>query len=251
MSRLSRPVHPPSERARPGRRLGIAAGLTALVALLFGLLLAPPDAVQGQPQRLMYLHVPSAWTAFACFGVVCVASLAVLLGRGRRSDAVAQAAAELGVVMTALTIAEGSIWGHSAWGVWWTWDPRLVTTAFLLLVYVAYLALRSLPGEPRRVHRRAAIAGVVFVVQVPVVHFSVLWWRTLHQPPTLLQPSLSPPIAPMMLVALLLSLAASTLAGAWFVVRRVHTLSAPSVPPAPAAATAPAVPVAAHEVGLP
>ena len=251
MSRLSRPVPPPSVRARPGRRLGIAAGLTALVALLFGLVLAPPDAVQGQPQRLMYLHVPSAWTGFACFGVVCVASLAVLLGRGRRSDAVAQAAAELGVVMTALTIAEGSIWGHSAWGVWWTWDPRLVTTAFLLLVYVAYLALRSLPGEPGRVHRRAAIAGVVFVVQVPVVHFSVLWWRTLHQPPTLLQPSLSPPIAPMMLIALLLSLVASTLAGAWFVVRRVHTLTAPNIPTAPTPAAAPAAPVAAHEVGLP
>lgn len=211
-------------RPAPGRVLGAVATALTPLALLFGLVLAPPEVVQGQAQRLMYVHVPSAWTAYAAFAVVSAASAWVLVRRSRRADAIARAAAELGVAMTALTIAEGSIWGHAAWGVWWAWDPRLVTTAFLLLAYIGYLALRALPAEESRARRRAAIAGLVLVVQVPVVHMSVLWWRTLHQPPTLLQPSLSPPIAPMMLVALLLALAASTAAGAWFVVRRAATL---------------------------
>ena len=213
----------PSRRA-PARAVGVLATVLALTAMPFALVLAPPERVQGQAQRLMYLHVPSAWTAFAAFGVVSVASAWVLLRGSRRADAVARAAAELGVAMTALTLAEGSIWGHAAWGVWWAWDPRLVTTAFLLLGYVGYLALRALPGDEARVRRRAAVAGLVLVVQVPVVHFSVLWWRTLHQPPTLLQPDLPPPIAPMMLLTLLLAVAAFTAGGGWFVIRRAATL---------------------------
>jgi heme exporter protein C len=215
--------------------LGAATVVAVVVAATLALLVAPADAVQGQSQRLMYVHVPSAWTGFLAFAVVCLASIAVLLRRGQRWDALAQAAAELGVVMTALAIAEGSIWGHSAWGVWWTWDPRLVTTAVLLLLYVGYLALRALPGDVERTTRRAAVAGVLFFAQVPLVHFSVLWWRTLHQPPTLLRPDLSAPIAPLMLAALLSSVVAFTLAGAWYVRHRVRTLApqAPAVPTAP------------------
>lgn len=209
----------------------------AVAAAVMALAVAPADAVQGQAQRLMYVHVPSAWTAFLAFGVVGVASAAVLLGVGRRWDAVAHAAAELGVAMTALAIAEGSVWGHSAWGVWWTWDPRLVTTSLMLVLYVAYLALRSLPGEPGRVRRRAAVLGVVALGIVPVVHFSVLWWRTLHQPPTLLRPDLAPPIASSMLVTLLLAVVAFMLAGGWWVRRRVAQLSAVPSSAADAATT--------------
>ena len=210
--------------SRAGARLGLAAVVVAVVAVPLALVVAPRAAIQGEPQRLMYAHVPAAWTAFAAFGCVALCSVAVLLRRRGPYDAVARAAAELGVAMTALAIAEGSVWGHSAWGVWWAWDPRLVSTALLLVSYVAYLALRSLPGDPERVHRRAAVAGLVFAVEVPVAHFSVLWWRTLHQPPTVLRPSLSPPIAPLMLLALLTSVAAFTLAGAWYVRRRVLQL---------------------------
>jgi len=227
--------------------LGGAAVATAVVAGVLALAVAPADSVQGQSQRLMYVHVPSAWTAFLSFAAVWLSSAAVLLRVGRRWDAVAQAAAELGVVMTALAIAEGSIWGHEAWGVWWTWDPRLVTTALLLVLYIAYLAMRALPGDPVRTSRRAAVAGVLFFAQVPIVHFSVLWWRTLHQPPTLLRPSLSPPMDPVMLLALLCSLAAFTLGGAWYVRRRVAQLTAPDADPqgAPVAAPSAAAPAAA------
>jgi heme exporter protein C len=212
-------------------------GVGALAAAVLALAVAPPDALQGQSQRLMYVHVPSAWTAYCAFAVVLAASVAVLLRRGPRWDALARAGAELGVGMTALAIVEGSIWGHEVWGVWWTWDPRLVTTAVLLLLYLGYLTARGLPGAPERVARRSAWLGIALFAQVPVVHFSVLWWRTLHQPPTLLRPDLEAPIAPMMLAALLTSLAAFMLAGAWFLRRRVVQL-APAEQPAPVAAPA-------------
>jgi heme exporter protein C len=192
----------------------------------------------------MYVHVPSAWTAYCAYTVVLVASIAVLLRRGPRWDALARAGAELGVGMTALAIAEGSIWGHTVWGVWWTWDARLVTTSVLLLLYLGYLAARGLPGTPERAARRSAWLGIALFAQVPVVHFSVLWWRTLHQPPTLLRPDLDPPIGTTMLAALLTSLVAFMLAGAWFLRRRVAQLAPAGEPvnepvAAPAAQTIP------------
>jgi heme exporter protein C len=219
------------------RRPIAAAGLV-IVMLVVGLVVAPEDGIQGQPQRLMYLHVPAAWTAFAALLVVSVASAMRLLGGRRRWDAVALACAELGAAMTALTLVEGSIWGHAAWGVWWAWEPRLVTTALLYLLALAYLALRSLPGDADQVVRRAAVAGVGFAVLVPIVHFSVLWWRTLHQPPTLLRPSLDAPIAPLMLLALLLGVAAFSAGGVWYVRARVRQLTAtPATPLAEPVAT--------------
>ncbi len=215
--------------AHVGRLLGRAATVTAVVALSLALAVAPAEEIQGEPQRLMYLHVPAAWTAFLSFGVVWVASAAVLATARRRArwDAVARGAAELGVAMTALCLVEGSIWGHSAWGVWWTWDPRLVSTAVLFVAYVGYLAVRGLPGTQERRARRSALVGLGAFALVPVVHFSVLWWRTLHQPPTVLRPDLDAPIDPLMLLTLMVSLLAFTLAGAWFVVRRVGATTAP------------------------
>lgn len=217
------------------RMLGLGALVLSVLALPLDLVVAPPDAVQGQFQRLMYLHVPAAWTAYACFFVVLVASIGVLVRGSARFDAFGLAAAELGVGMTGLTLVEGSIWGHSVWGTWWTWDPRLVSTAMLFLVYAGYLAVRALPAAGAKASRRAAVLGVVGFVDVPIVHFSVLWWRSLHQPPTLLAPSASPPIDWTMLFPLMWSLVAFTLFAAWFVLRRVDQLTAPTtaVPAAP------------------
>ena len=194
--------------------------------LFVGLIVAPPDAVQGQAQRLMYVHVPAAWVAYVCFAVVLVASVAYLIRRDLRWDRRAQAAGELGVGLTALAIVLGSIWGKPVWGVWWTWDPRLVTTVVLLLVYMGYLAVRGLSTEPHVNARRAAVVGVVGFVNVPVVHFSVVWWRTLHQPPTVLRPEgPAGAIEPAMLAALLAGVAAFTLAAAWVFLRRLRVLS--------------------------
>ena len=123
------------------RLLGGAAAGTAVAAAVLGLVVAPPDGVQGEAQRLMYVHVPAAWLAYLCFAAVLVCSVAYLVRRDLRWDRRAQAAAELGVGMTALAIAMGSLWGRPVWGTWWVWDPRLVTTAVLLLVYLGYLSV--------------------------------------------------------------------------------------------------------------
>ena len=213
-----------SSGAGTGRNVVRAALDTgAVLALVAGLVLAftaPPDRLQGDVQRLMYVHVPSAWTGYLAFVVTAVASAQVLRGRSaRRWDTLAEAAAEVGVLFTGLTLATGSIWGRPVWGVWWTWDARLVTTALLLLVYLAYLALRRGIDDPQVRARRAAWLGVVAVVQLPIVHMSVVWWRTLHQPPTVLQPD-HPPMDHLMLTALLVNVLAFTLLAGALLARR-------------------------------
>jgi heme exporter protein C len=217
--------------SRAERVVGGLAAAAAVVLLVLGLVVAPADAVQGQPQRLMYVHVPAAWVAYLAFAVVLVASVAYLIRRDLRWDIRAQAAAELGIGLTALTIALGMIWGRPVWGVWWAWEPRLVTTAILLLVYVGYLAVRGLSADRHANARRAAVVGVVSFVNVPVVHFSVVWWRTLHQPPTVLRhggPSSA--IEPIMLAALLSGVVAFTLGAGWLYLRRLRILTAAEPP---------------------
>lgn len=229
---------PPSYRVPiyrvPSRALAAAAAVASLLALVTALV-APADVVQGQAQRLMYVHVPAAWLAYACFAVVLVASVAYLRTRDLRWDRRAQAAGELGVGMTALAIVLGSLWGRPVWGTWWVWDPRLVTTVVLMLVYVGYLSVRGLGDDRATGARRAAAIGIVSFVNVPIVHFSVVWWRTLHQPATVLSPDQAP-IAAGMALALLAGVVAFTLAG-WHVARRRSEQLADADRVDPAAAT--------------
>lgn len=192
-----------------GRRLPIAAATVAAIGLAAAML-APPDRIQGDLQRLMYVHVPAAWIAYLSFAVTLGASIAWLWRRQPRFDRVAAASAEAGVVFTGLAIALGSVWGKPTWGVWWTWDPRVVTTAVMFFVYLGYLALRRATLDPTSRARRSAVFGVVAFIKVPIVHMSVVWWRALHQPPTVLRPG-HPPIDHTMLATLLLNLAVFTL----------------------------------------
>ncbi|HEY6319172.1 MAG TPA: cytochrome c biogenesis protein CcsA [Acidimicrobiia bacterium] len=178
---------------RLAKVLGIATLGSLVVLALFGLWIAPPDAVQSDAQRLMYLHVPSAWIAYLAFGVTALSS-ALYLWRRTRSpvwDRLAGASAELGVLFTGMTLLMGSLWGRPVWGVWWAWDARLVTTAVLFFLYVGYLALRRVPAPIDARAKRCAIAALVAFVDVPIVHFSVDWWRTLHQQATVFTPSLN------------------------------------------------------------
>jgi heme exporter protein C len=163
------------------RPLGWVALITIVGAQAFGLALSPPDRDMGELQKIMYVHVPAAWTTMVAYLVVFVASLRYLWRGDERQDLVAAAAAEVGVALTALTLALGSIWGRPTWGVWWTWDPRLTTTAILLLIYAGYLALRAFVEEPVRRARWSAAVGVLAFLNVPIVYMSVRWWRTIHQ----------------------------------------------------------------------
>lgn len=208
--------------ARRGERLLGWSALTALAAsAVFSLVIAPPDAEQGEVQRLMYVHVPAAWLAYLAFGVVFVSSIAYLVTKKIRWDRLAVASAEIGVLFTALTIALGALWGKPVWGTWWTWDPRLTTTAILLLIYVGYLAVRRLPDSPARRARWGAVVGIVGFLDVPIVHLSVLWWRSLHQLPTVARLG-KPTIAPIMLAALLVAVAAFTLVYLYLVAFRLR-----------------------------
>ncbi len=207
-----------------GQILANALGILALLAVLAGFFLAffhaPPDALQGDVQRIMYIHVPTAWVAFLAFFVVFVSSLVYLWKRLPEADQLAYASAEIGVLFTALTLIDGSIWGKPTWGTWWTWDARLTTTAILLVIYVGYLMLRSFVEEPERRARLAALVGIVGFIDVPIIYMSVLWFRTLHQPPSIQSGGVKMPDA--MLLTLLVNFGAYTLVYLFFLVKRVR-----------------------------
>ncbi len=182
------PAAPRRLVSRNGSRVLAAVTLVSVaVALVMGLFVAPSDSAgdppQGQVYRLLFLHVPAAWVAYLAFGITAIASLLYLFPRTRalQWDYLAGASAELGVIFTALVLVEGSLWGKPVWGAWWAWDARLTTTAVLFFLYLGYLALRRIGGSPHQRSMRSAIAALIAFVDVPIVHFSVSWWTTLHQ----------------------------------------------------------------------
>jgi heme exporter protein C len=210
-----------SHASTAARLFGAAAALVLMAGLYLGLIVAPPDAVQGQVQRIMYLHVPSIVTAYLAFFVVFVNSILYLWKRDLRFDAVAVASAEIGVVFTGITLATGSIWGKSTWGVWWTWDARLTLTAILFTIYVGYLMLRSFAEEPQAAARYGAVLAILGFLDIPLNHFAVYWWRTLHQPSSIIRPG-GPSVAPSMLVPLVVNLAGLVLLYGYFLWERVR-----------------------------
>ena len=203
------------------RLLGVAALLALGLSATLSLVVAPPDALQGEVQRLMYVHVPAAWLAYLSFFVVFVSSVAYLRTSRTRWDRVAAASAEIGVLFTALAIVLGALWGKPVWGTWWTWDPRLTTTAMLLLIYIGYLAVRRITDNPTRRARWSAVIGVVGFVDVPIVHLSVVWWRSLHQQSTVLRLG-GPQIEGSMLTALLVAVGAFTIVYAYLMAVRLR-----------------------------
>lgn len=205
--------------------LGVLALVCFLAGAVAALWLAPADSFMGQVQRIMYVHVPMVWTAFLAGALCCLASAIYLfVDRQKKWDRIGHASAELGVLFVALGIACGSIWGRPTWGVWWTWDARLTTTAILLLIYVGYLMVRSIGGESDRTARAAAVIGILGFVDIPIIHMSVYWWRTLHQPPSLLRPG-QPTMAPEMYLTLLLNALAFTLVFLYLLTLRTREMA--------------------------
>jgi len=171
----------------------------------------------------MYLHVPAILVAYLAFGVGLVASTIYLWRRAAGADRLAHASAEVGVIFTAINIATGSIWGKPTWGTWWTWDARLTSVSIMFVIYLAYLLLRAMLEDREQAARFAAVLGIVAALDIPLVHFSVYWWRTLHQPPTVLRPG-SIPMDATFVAALTINLAAFALLYGYFVAKRVRLL---------------------------
>jgi len=189
MSLVLQKTSPTGTRAT--RVIGVVTILVMAWVVVSGLIFTPQDVVQGESVRIMYVHVPSAWIAYLAFIVTAVASAGWLFGKKHSMgfDRFAGASAEVGVMFMAITLITGSLWGRLTWGEFWQWDPRLTTTAFLFVTYLGYLAVRRLDGSKEQRARRSAVVAMLAVLEIPLVHFSVVLWRSLHQGATVLNPS--------------------------------------------------------------
>ena len=205
------------------RALGVAALIGIGWLVLFGLFLSPNDRVQKTGVRILYIHVPSAWLAYLAFGVTGLSSAAYLWKRTRslQWDRLAGASAEVGVLFMGIPLVSGSLWGRISWGQFWTWDARLTTTAFLFVTYIGYLAVRDLGGTHQQRARRSAVMALLAVLEVPLVHFSVKWWRPLHQNETVEKGKLNG----LMLFSLFIGLISFTLLYVWLVIHRQRVLT--------------------------
>jgi heme exporter protein C len=160
--------------------LGLAA-ITIAYGLVAGLGFAPPDYQQGDAFRIIYVHAPSAWLSLFAYTGMAVAGAVALIWRIKMGHAVAAASAPIGASFTLLALVTGSLWGRPMWGTYWAWDPRLTSELILLFLYVGVMSLRSAFEDPDRGDRAAALLAIVGVVNVPIIHFSVQWWNSLHQ----------------------------------------------------------------------
>jgi len=186
--------------------LSALSGVMVLATFYMIFFYVPTEAEMGIVQRIYYVHVPSAWVAFLAFGIVALCSLVYLWLRDDRLDAIALSSAEIGLVFTTIVLITGPLWGKIAWGVWWVWDARLSLTLLLWFIYVGYFMLRGATENPERGKRFAAILGIVGAVDIPLIHVSVLWFRSQHPQPVVLRaegPTADPEIVKTLLFSFL------------------------------------------------
>jgi heme exporter protein C len=194
----------------------IVPWLTALSMILLGIglylafFVAPPDYQQGETVKIMFIHVPAAWLAMFGYVLIAVAALGTLIWRHPLADVAAKTAAPIGATFTFIALVTGSLWGKPMWGTYWVWDARLTSVLVLFLLYLGLLALWQAIEEPGRAARAAAILALVGAVNVPIIHYSVVWWNTLHQPASVFRvggPSIDPSLlAPLLVMALAFTL---------------------------------------------
>ena len=200
------------------RALGPLALVTLAITVWLGLWITPPDVKQGDLVRLLYIHPALAWVAlYVSFGVVVVASALYLWPRTRSMtlDRVVGAGLEVSVIFIGLTLVTGAIWGRPTWGVWWAWDARLTSTAVMGVLELGCIALRRANDDPVTRARRSAVLVLVSAINIPIIHFSVQWWNTLHQGASVLTPDGKLNVHGSQLSTLLLSFVAFTLAYGW------------------------------------
>ncbi|HXL35675.1 MAG TPA: cytochrome c biogenesis protein CcsA [Ktedonobacteraceae bacterium] len=192
--------------------VSIILGALSLIGMMLSIwmifLYAPMDAIQGNPQRIFYFHVPMAWLGMLGFLIVAIGGIGYLVKKDERWDWVARASAELGALFITLALITGSIWGRTIWGTWWTWDARLTTTLILWFIYIGYLMLRSYMGRTSASARAGAVLAIIGIIDVPIIYESVNWWRTLH--PTA-QIGVQGTLPPSVVLTLMISLTTFTL----------------------------------------
>lgn len=212
---------------RNTRILGVLTiALLAFLALC-GLIFSGEDVVQGSTVRIMYVHVPTIWVAYMAFMMTAACSAVYLSGRNRSLiwDRFAGAAGEIGVLFVAISLVTGSLWGRLTWGTYWVWDARLTSTAFLFITYVGYLAVRRLGGTHRQRARRSAVLALLAILEIPLVHFSVRLWRSLHQEASVASGGSDVELDGLMLFSLFLGLVAFTMLFVWLVIHRQRALA--------------------------
>jgi len=192
-----------------------------------GLFFTPADLNQGESVRIMYVHVPTAWVAYLAFIVTGIASAMFMFGKKHSLgfDRVAGASAEVGLMFMAITLISGSLWGRLTWGTFWEWDPRLTTTAFLFVTYLGYMAVRGLGGSPQQRARRSAVVAMLAVLEIPLVHFSVVMWRSLHQRASVLSTDGDIKMDGLMLTTLFVGVIGFTCTFAWLVSHRQRVMA--------------------------
>jgi len=196
--------------------IGILSLLGMMVSIWMIFLYAPTDAVQGQPQRIFYFHVPLAWLGMLGFVIVAIAGTGYLVKKDERWDWAARASAESGAFFITLALITGSIWGKTIWGTWWTWDARLTTTLILWFIYIGYLMLRSYMGRTHASARAGAVLAIIGIIDVPIIYESVNWWRTLHPPA---QVGVQDALPSSVVLTLMVSLATFTLLFSFLVIQ--------------------------------
>jgi heme exporter protein C len=204
---------PPYVYALAGRLtpwLAWPAALLILGGLYGGLVLAPPDYQQGDGFRIVYVHAPSAWMSLMVYTTMAVAAAVGLIWRIKVAHAVAASCAPIGASFTLAALVTGALWGEPMWGTYWEWDPRLTSELVLFFLYLGYMGLRAGIEDLQRADRASAVLAVVGIVNVPVIHYSVVWWNSLHQAPSVMRFD-KPTMPPSMLVPLLMMLLGFTL----------------------------------------
>ena len=197
------------------------AGFGLIASAYFIVAYAPEEAQQGIVQKIFYGHVASAWASYLSFFITFASSALYLWKRDRAWDLLALASAEVGVIFCTAVLLSGPFWGKPIWGTWWTWDARLTTTLVLWLIYVGYLLLRPFSGEGERGARFAAVVGIIGFLDIPLIHLSVRWWRTLHPKPIVMNAQ-GPQLPPEMLITLFVTLATFTMLALSFIAIRAE-----------------------------
>ncbi len=193
-----------------GTGMALAGALVSLVTIWMVFFFVPTESTMGVIQRIFYIHLPSILVAYLAFGIVAISSAVYLWLGDERADMAAVASAEGGMIFATIMLTSGPLWGKIAWGTYWSWDPRLTLALLLWFIYLGYFMVRNAANDPERGKRFSAVVGIVGIFNIPLIHMSVTWFRSLHPDPVVLKPE-GPTLDPMMLRTLLVGLLGYTL----------------------------------------